>query len=83
LSHRATFVGEPTNGTYFTVHGITIPGGAFVRFTRVRAVWPDGRKYHGVGVVPDVHAEATVAGIRQHRDEVYEEAVATLRRIVK
>lgn len=82
ISHRATFVGEPTNGTFGPKDGITTPGGAVVHFTRSRALWPDGAKYHGVGVVPDVRAEPTLVGLRERRDEVYEKALKTLERIV-
>jgi C-terminal processing protease CtpA/Prc len=82
IAGRATLVGEPTNGTYGWKDGITLPGGATVHFTRGRALWPSGEKYHGVGVLPDVPAHATFLGVRQGRDEVYETAVATLRRLL-
>ena len=79
---RAVFVGESTNGTYGPQQGITLPGGARFTFTGNRALQPDGTKYHGVGVMPDVPVVQTFAGLRARRDEVYEAAVATLRRIV-
>lgn len=83
ISQRATLVGEPTNGTFGPKDQITLPGGAIVHFTRGRALWPDGGKYHGVGVVPDVRAEPTFAGLRQRRDEVYDRALATLQRLTR
>jgi C-terminal processing protease CtpA/Prc len=48
-------------------------------FTTTRVLYPDGSKHHGVGIVPDVFVEPTQSGLRAHRDEVYETAVATLR----
>jgi C-terminal processing protease CtpA/Prc len=79
---RAAFVGEPTNGTYGSNQGITIPGGARITFTGVRALDAGGGKYHGVGVTPDIAVTPTFAGLRARRDEVYEKAVATLRSLV-
>lgn len=82
IAGRGTLVGEPTNGTFGWKDGITLPGGAVVHFTRGRALWPSGAKYHGIGVIPDVPAQPTLLGVRRGRDEVYETALATLRRLV-
>jgi hypothetical protein len=83
IAGRATLVGEPTNGTFGWKDGITVPGGALVHFTRGRALWPSGEKYHGVGVIPDVPAHPTPVGLRRGRDEVYDMALATLKRLLK
>jgi hypothetical protein len=82
IAQRATLVGEPTNGTFGGRDGITLPGGAVVHFTRGRVVWPSGAKYHGIGVLPDVPAHPTLAGLRRGRDEVFETALATLKRLL-
>jgi hypothetical protein len=82
IAGRATLVGEPTNGTFGWKDGITVPGGAQVHFTRGRALWPSGAKYHGVGVIPDVSAHPTLAGLRRGQDEVYDTALATLKRLL-
>jgi C-terminal processing protease CtpA/Prc len=81
-ANRATFVGSPTAGTDGTAQSVTVPGGAKFFFTTTRVLYPDGSKHHGVGIVPDVFVEPTQAGLRAHRDEVYETAVATLRGLV-
>lgn len=83
LSKRATFVGEPTSGTYGSKDGITLPAGVVFYFTVGRALWPDGRKYHGVGVVPDVVIKPTLAGLRENRDGMFDGAVRTLRKILR
>jgi C-terminal processing protease CtpA/Prc len=82
INHRATFVGEPTNGTTGSLQRITLPGGALFSFTGNAFVFPEGARYHGVGVVPDVLVRATFAGLRAGRDEVYERGVATMRAIL-
>jgi C-terminal processing protease CtpA/Prc len=82
IAGRAVLVGEPTNGTYGVKEGVVIPGGAVFHFTTGRALFPDGQKYHGIGVVPEVPAAPTMAGLRAGRDEVYEKAVETLEGIL-
>ena len=63
-------MGTPTNGTYGSMQQVTLPGGARFGFTGTRALFPDGRKYHGIGVVPEVFVEPTFEGLRAGRDEV-------------
>ncbi|HUQ98473.1 MAG TPA: S41 family peptidase [Gemmatimonadaceae bacterium] len=82
LSKRAVFVGEPTNGTYGSNELISLPGGARYTFTVNRALWPNGGKYHRVGVVPDVIVHPTVNGVRAGRDEVFDAAVTKLRKLI-
>ena len=82
ISKRATFVGEATNGTYGTRDAIRLPGGAAFTFTVGRALWPDGSKYHGIGVVPDVLVTPTLAGLRENRDELFDSAKRTLEKIL-
>lgn len=83
LAHRATFVGTATNGTYGTKDGVTLPGGAVFHFTAGRALWPDGTRYHRVGVVPDVTVNRTVRGFREGRDEVFDVALETMQRLLR
>jgi hypothetical protein len=83
IAGRATIVGEPTNGTFGLVGaGITLPGGAVVRLSQSRELWPNGGEYHGIGVIPDVLAHPTFPGLRRGQDEVYDTALATLKRLL-
>ena len=82
IAGRAALVGEPTNGTFGWKDGLALPGGAVVHFTRGRALWPNGKKYHGIGVRPDVPAHATLLGVQRGRDEVYETALTALRHVL-
>jgi carboxyl-terminal processing protease len=43
-----------------------------------RDSYPDGSDFVGIGVLPDVADQATIAGLRRGQDEVLDEAVATL-----
>ena len=83
INRRATFVGEPTNGTTGSLHQVTIPGGARFSFSGSAFVFPDGQKYHGIGIVPDVLVRSTFAGLRAERDEVFERGVATMRAMLE
>lgn len=71
----ATIVGQPTAGTNGNVNPFTLPGRYTVRWTGMEVRRLDGQPHHGVGVLPDVPTERTLAGIRAGRDELLEKAV--------
>ena len=77
-----TFVGTPTAGANGDVTSLTLPGGITVYFTGHDVRWPDGRQLQRVGVLPDVHAEPTIEGIRAGEDEVLAKGVEVLRRLI-
>jgi C-terminal processing protease CtpA/Prc len=74
-----TIVGGPTAGTNGNIARIDLPGGCTYTFTGMRVVRHDGTRYHLLGVVPDVAAERTVAGIVAGTDEVLEKGFAVVR----
>ncbi|MBI2760893.1 MAG: hypothetical protein HYX51_05650 [Chloroflexi bacterium] len=80
---RATFVGSPTTGTDGNVTWLRLPGGGTFGFTGMRITYADGSRFQNIGILPDVYAEPTPAGIRAGRDEVLEAGVATLRRLIE
>jgi C-terminal processing protease CtpA/Prc len=73
------FVGSQTAGANGDVTNLSLPGGIFVSFTGQDVRHADGRQLQRSGLVPDVEAHPTVAGLRAGRDEVLERAVAYLR----
>jgi hypothetical protein len=73
----ATIVGSPTAGTNGNVAAFIVPSGATVGFTGMRVSGHDGRApFHLIGVLPNVPAASTLAGLREGRDEVLERALA-------
>ncbi len=48
-------------------------------FTGMRVLYEDGSRFQNVGIVPDVVARPTIAGLRSGRDEVLEAGVDVLR----
>jgi C-terminal processing protease CtpA/Prc len=77
-SGRVTFVGSLTAGTDGNVTFIRLPRGGGFRFTGMRVLHGDGRRFQNIGIIPDVPAEPTVVGIAAGRDEALEAAIAAL-----
>ncbi len=74
-AHGTTFIGSPTAGANGDVTLASLPGGGWLQFTGQDVRHADGRQLQRVGIVPDVEARPTVAGIRAGRDEVLEVAL--------
>jgi C-terminal processing protease CtpA/Prc len=72
------FVGSPTIGANGDITNFKLPGGITVTFTGQSEQWPDGKQLQRVGLVPDVLARPTKAGLAAGRDEVLEAALAYL-----
>ena len=72
------FVGSPTAGANGDITNFTVPGGITIMFSGQGVRHADGRQLQRIGLVPDVEATPTIAGIRAGRDEVLEAAVAYL-----
>jgi Peptidase family S41 len=75
----ATFVGEPTAGTTGDVNPFALPGGITVTWTDLRVLKPDGSRFWGVGIQPNVPATRTRRGIAEQRDEVLERGLQVVK----
>lgn len=73
------FIGSNSAGMVGDKTYLVLPGGIEVTFTGHDVRHADGRPVQGIGLVPDVRVEPTLAGIRAGRDEVLERALAHLR----
>jgi C-terminal processing protease CtpA/Prc len=71
----AIVVGSTTAGADGNVSGIPLPGGLRALVTGLGVFYPDGTPTQQVGIVPDVVATPTIAGIAAGRDEVFDAAV--------
>jgi C-terminal processing protease CtpA/Prc len=74
----AIFVGSPTAGACGDVTRFGLPSGITVSFTGQNWQWPDGKRLQRVGLIPDVYARPTKAGLAAGREEVLEAALAYL-----
>jgi C-terminal processing protease CtpA/Prc len=76
---QAIVVGSTTAGADGNVSEIPLPGGHRSMISGLGVFYPDKKPTQRVGIIPDVEVQPTIAGIRDGRDEVLEEA---LRRIL-
>lgn len=76
---RGLIVGEPTAGSSGTPLMFPLPGGGHGQVVTTRGTYPDGDEYIGVGVIPDIVVQATIADVRRGLDPQLDAAVAHLR----
>lgn len=74
-ANGTVFIGSSTMGANGEVTNLVLPGDIFVTFSGAEFLYPDGRQFQRVGLIPDVHVEPTLNGIRAGRDEVLEQAI--------
>jgi hypothetical protein len=71
----AVVIGSQTAGADGNVSGIPLPGGHRTMISGIGVFYPDKSPTQQVGIVPDIVAMPTIAGVRAGRDEVLERAV--------
>lgn len=72
---EAVVVGSVTAGADGNVSTILLPGGLSTMLSGVGVFYPDKRPTQRVGIRPDVEVHPTVAGLREGRDELLEQAI--------
>jgi carboxyl-terminal processing protease len=73
---RATLVGETTAGTFSMTRHVDYPNGMILNISAVRHTFPDGSRFEGVGIVPDVPVDTSPEDLRAGRDPVLQKALA-------
>lgn len=71
----AAVIGSTTSGADGNISGIVLPGGLHTAISGIGVFYPDQRPTQRVGIVPDIPAGPTLAGIAEGRDEVLEAAL--------
>ncbi|MEM8968747.1 MAG: S41 family peptidase [Bacteroidota bacterium] len=61
LPNRATIIGQKTFGSTGQPLPIELPGGGSARVCTKRDTYPSGQDFVGIGVIPDIEVERTVA----------------------
>lgn len=79
-SGRGTLVGEPTSGSTGQPYMWSFENGMSFRVSARRVELPDGTRFEGVGIEPDVAVVPTAADLRSGRDPALEAALAIARR---
>jgi len=67
-SGRATIIGEPTMGTTGQPFNFNFDNGMQLFVGTKKALFPDGRRFEGVGINPDVSVKTTIEDIKDGRD---------------
>ncbi len=75
----ATILGEPTSGSTGNVINLDLPGQFSTWFTGRFVKNPDGSRFHGIGVIPDIIVHPTEQGVQSGKDEILEAALSYLR----
>lgn len=75
---RGILVGQRTAGSTGQPLGFKLPGGGSARICTLDETFPDGRKFVGIGIAPQIKVEPTVADIRAGRDPAVASAVKAL-----
>jgi C-terminal processing protease CtpA/Prc len=78
IDGKAKLVGRPTSGANGNITGAQLAGGFAVTFTGMEVRHTDGRRFHGIGHIPDVPVEPTLEDLRANKDTVLEAGIATL-----
>jgi len=71
-------MGEHSNGSTGMKYGFDLPGGASAAVCVYHETYPDGRRFVGDGVKPDIEVKRTIADVINNRDSVLEEALKYL-----
>lgn len=79
VAPRAMVAGSTTAGADGNVSAFHLPGGISTLISGIGIYYPDGRETQRIGIVPDVEARPTLAGVKEGRDEVLEKAIALIR----
>ena len=82
-SDLATIVGRRTAGITGAINRTPLVGPLVITWTGRQARGPDGGRFHGIGVRPDIRAGRTPEGIREGTDEVLQRGLKTVRKELK
>jgi len=78
-NQRAVVVGGKTMGTTGQPIPLALPGGGSARICAKKCLYPDGRPFVGVGIVPDVEVYPSQRDVAAGRDAVLEKALEVLK----
>jgi carboxyl-terminal processing protease len=79
-SNQATIIGTRTNGSTGQPFVIQFNDDISMRVSTRRTYYPGGTPFEGVGVVPDIEVEPTIADLKAGRDTVLQAALDFVRR---
>jgi carboxyl-terminal processing protease len=75
VAKRAELIGENTAGTFSFTNFTAFDNGMLLNIAAVRHTFPDGSRFEGVGIGPDVEVQTTVEDLKARRDVVLTKAL--------
>jgi carboxyl-terminal processing protease len=75
VTKRAQLIGETTAGTFSFTNRTQFDNGMMTNIAAVRHTFPDGSRFEGVGIAPDVEIQPTAQDLKAGRDVVLDKAV--------
>jgi len=76
VTKRAQLVGETTAGSFSMTNFTQFENGMILNIASVRHTFPDGSKFEGVGIAPDIEVHPTIQDLKAGKDMVLERALA-------
>lgn len=73
-----TIIGQPTAGVTGNVIGTSIAGEIALWWTGMFVENPDGSRFHGVGVIPDIYVKPSIKAFTEGRDAEMERSLLYL-----
>ena len=75
ITHRALLLGETTAGTFSSTHFTGFDNGMMLNVAAIRNTFPDGSRFEGAGISPDIEINITPEDLKAGRDPVLEKAI--------
>ena len=75
---RGLKIGQPTGGSTGQPLSVSLPGGGSFHVCTKEDTYPDGKKFVGIGIIPDIPVSPTVQSIRSGDDVVLDKAIEVL-----
>jgi len=76
VTKRAQMVGETTAGSFSFTNFTQFENGMILNIASVRHTFPDGSKFEGIGIAPDVEIHPTIQDLKAGKDVVLDRALA-------
>jgi len=75
VSKRAQLIGETTAGSFSFTNSTDFENGMRLNIASVRHTFPDGSRFEGVGITPDIEIHPTAKDFKQGKDPVLDRAL--------
>jgi C-terminal processing protease CtpA/Prc len=72
---KAVLMGSNTAGADGGITGIALPGNIVAFYTGFGMYWPNGKETQRVGIPPGIKVYPSIAGYKQNKDELLEQAI--------